>query len=501
MHIRIFGLSCWSSPELTYLFLFTLASLFLVSCEEEEYPDTVVLTEQKLYLSAEVARLSGRVVSSGGSIDDHGFFISESETFNNKQIVSLGNKEGVGRFIGEVNDLKPRTGYFARAFALVKGQTFEGNTVFVKTLTSSILNFSPLFGEGGGELIINGSNFTKETKVFFGGVETEIEDIKFESQIKLKVPPITNDPTPFIKVVVGDTTMTFTTPYEYVVGKWSHESSFVDTNVITEAVSITHQNQFIFGLGKNANEENNPFIWSYNLDMGIWSELAVFDNSETTRAPFSVGNFFGGGGFSLGLTPVFRNSFWQYQNDALQKVGELPFQLRNAIGVKINDQLYVFGGQDISGASRKMYSYDINNNIWQQLTDIPFEADVSYGHFVYKSNIYVVDHFTGDLWEYDYTLRKWSRLIKMPVPVDKNGIYHVVGDKLFFGLFPLKSHLWRLDMETLELRPFNRYPASGGDLTIASFTYGSKIYVLRRKFSSSEEILPMELWSFDPSDF
>jgi len=82
-----------------------LVAIFFGSCEEE-VSTFALLTEPPLYVSGESARLVGRLIANNQlRVDDHGFWLDTREDFSDPVIVSLGERSGPGRFIGEARNL------------------------------------------------------------------------------------------------------------------------------------------------------------------------------------------------------------------------------------------------------------------------------------------------------------------------------------------------------------------------------------------------------------
>ncbi|WP_373397000.1 IPT/TIG domain-containing protein [Algoriphagus halophilus] len=79
--------------------------------------------------------------------------------------------------------------YYAKAFIEIDGEIQFGNVIQTETLTPTIKSFSPDFGTEGDDFILKGTNFTKDTQVFFGDTQATITSIVDESTIHLKIPP------------------------------------------------------------------------------------------------------------------------------------------------------------------------------------------------------------------------------------------------------------------------------------------------------------------------
>ena len=124
---------------------FLLLSLLLFSaCEEETDSNALVFTEDVIFVSGEILRITGRVVATGEvTIADHGFQIADNPEFSAPIIVSLGERSIPGRFIGAYNDLSTGTDFYVRAFIISKGETRVAESLEFTTLESEIVEYSP----------------------------------------------------------------------------------------------------------------------------------------------------------------------------------------------------------------------------------------------------------------------------------------------------------------------------------------------------------------------
>ena len=93
-----------------FVFLMLFASW---SCTEEENTPILVSTEDILFVGGDKIRISGRLLANREVLaEDHGFEFSTQASFANPIIVSLGEKNQPGRFIGEKSGFKLSQTYF-----------------------------------------------------------------------------------------------------------------------------------------------------------------------------------------------------------------------------------------------------------------------------------------------------------------------------------------------------------------------------------------------------
>lgn len=138
------------------------------SCTQEGDATTVVATEEVIFVSGDKVRVLGRLITDQPvTTTDHGFQISTAENFPSPIIVSLGVKEGPGRFIGEAEGLDINQIYYVRAFATVGGVDLYGESIEVKTLNPIIESYGPTFSKPGAEIIIQGRNLPGDQGVLW----------------------------------------------------------------------------------------------------------------------------------------------------------------------------------------------------------------------------------------------------------------------------------------------------------------------------------------------
>jgi hypothetical protein len=179
-----------------------LVTVCLGSCNESDNNLVSVFTEDVFFVGSDKVRVLGRVISTESlTILDHGFEISTSDQFSSAIKKSLGSKESPGRFISEVGDLDVNRKYYIRTFLETSEGQYVGNSVEIVTLTPKISSFEPKFSIESVEMVISGSNFTDDSRVFFDDVEANIVSIDFESRIRVTIPPIDKTATPTIRVV------------------------------------------------------------------------------------------------------------------------------------------------------------------------------------------------------------------------------------------------------------------------------------------------------------
>lgn len=101
-----------------------------------------------------------------------------------------------------------------------------------------------------------------------------------------------------------------------------------------------------------------------------------------------------------------------------------------------SDRVVLFGGRTTSGASYETWSYDLNNNIWEQMSDAPMT--MSFHALVYDSAYdRVIAFYGGVTMAYNFNTDTWEDMIPSPAPAANWGAmmaYDVESSKLIlFG--------------------------------------------------------------------
>lgn len=477
--------------------------LLLIGCTDENLSN-IVATEDVLYVSGDVVRLTGRVIETNGPVDDHGFQISENTDFTSPEIVSLGGKvDGLGRFIGEYHTLKVGTDYFYRSYMIINGEQSVGKIKEFKTHKPSITEFYPIDGVENNTLHIYGYNFTQDSRVIFGGAEITEVTVKSESEITIVVPPITDSYAAEVHVVIQDTTMVFNNPFYYHYGRWALETTFFDNTQIYEAAWIKDGDNFVFGLGAPDRFNLNDKFWKLDMLTYTWTELNFPGaGNSTTRLPFTSGPYWGTGDTNFDFGPnQLSNQFWKYENGNFLQMANLPFRLVESVGLHVNNELYVFGGQLEDYLKNKgIFKYDSLNDSWDLYDVAPIEILGSYPAFSYNGKAYFMQP-DGTIWQYDPTLYEWNIVSYFVDVVKEGGVGVVLNDKAYIGLFEAGRQIWEWDIANNSWKQKSIFTGTGvRDITMAAFEYNNKIFFFRSKYEGGayDPDPHMELWSFDP---
>lgn len=117
---------------------------------------------------------------------------------------------------------------------------------------------------------------------------------------------------------------------------------------------------------------------------------------------------------------------------------EIPFSIYNSFGVHYNSKIY-FGLGNINGeANTKIYSFDIEEKILVEITEIPFEKRSQSVVTVYKDELYIFGGGSSvaytDGYKYSFKESKWSKIGNVEINGEQISVLGAantkVGDKL-----------------------------------------------------------------------
>jgi len=466
------------------------------SCTEEENTPILVSTEDILFVGGDKLRVSGRLLTNREVFaDEHGFVFSTDASFSSPILLSLGEKTEPGRFIGEKNGFKIGQTYFVKAFAEVDGQRLEGQAVELKTLSPSIARFSPTYSSAGNELVIEGKNFPEGTQVFFGSQQAQVLKNVFESKITVKIPPATGQVVVPIKLLIQGKEYTIPTSFEYQAGKYAKVADFPSNLRIYDNTFFSNSSGFHVGLGKIKLGDNYAGFQRFNPATGTWSEVSFPGNRR--RFAFATTNYLGGGALEPSRDQfVYDRSLWKINGSTFERLGDLPFNSREALAVEWEGKLLLFGGLD--GAGFLVRSYDPQSRSWSNKQNAPVSLSRNGAAFVWNARVMVLAS-NGQVWEYQPTSDTWQIVTTYPGNKGQGfPIAEVIGKKAYLGLYRATQELWELNLETLTWKVKNQIIGFPQSINSGHFQHNGSIYFLRAPEESVSGSLTMELYKFAP---
>jgi hypothetical protein len=466
------------------------------SCTQQDETPVLVSTEDVLFVGADKIRLSGRLLTNREVLaTDHGFIFSTEASFSSPILLSLGEKSSPGRFIGEQSGFKLGQSYFVKAFAEVDGQRLEGATVQLKTLSPVATSFSPTYGLAGAELVIEGKNLPIGTKVFFGNQEAAVLKNLFETKLTVRIPAATGQVRVPVKLVIQNKEVILPISFEYQAGKYTKVSEIPGGIRLYENTYFTNASGFHVGLGRIRFGDSFANFQRFNPATGTWSEVSFPGNVR--RFAFASANYLGGGA----LVPnkdqfIYDRSFWKITGSTFERLGDLPFNSREALAVEWQSSLLLLGGLD--DASLLVRVYNPVQRTWSTKNTAPLALGRSAAAFVWGSRVIILGT-NGQVWEYNPALDSWKLLTTYPGSKGQGyPVAEVIGSKAYLGLYRTTQELYELNLETLVWKSKNQIIGLPQSINAGHFQYNGSIYFLRVPEESVSGNLSMELFKFDP---
>jgi hypothetical protein len=482
-----------------YFYIVLVLTLLTFSCEEERAEGFNILTEEIVNVSGERVILMGRIIAFQNiPMQDHGFYISNNESFNQPIIHSMGQIDRPGRFAGEISGLDLGVTYFAKAFVVRDGETLFGNTLTFQTLGAVFDDFQPRTQFPGEIITITGRNFTDDVEVFFGDQKAEIVQFEFGFRLRVRVPSFNNMVQVPIRVITRGNELSVDFPFNYVTGKYTLLEANLDEFRLVDNVFFQKGNRFFVGLGMNVNRTSSNFLWEYKPTERLWKK-DIFPGSTHRRSANSGTGYFGGGFQDTNFPPeVYNDSYWYYDGDAFVPIPNPPFEFAESFGFMAQGQFYIAGGT--LGIGSNVYRYNPETSLWQIRPNLPFNVDSRMLHFAHNDKLYWID-MDKILREYDLFTAQYRIISEYPSPFiedfsDTGGTSIVMGDKVYIGLYNNAREFWELDMRDYVWTRKTIFPGITRARNAGIFQADGKIYFLRTPDFESV----MEFWEFDPDN-
>jgi hypothetical protein len=473
---------------------FLLLFLFLFSsCEEEVDSEALVFVEDVIFVSGEILRITGRVVSSGTvTITDHGFQVAENPEFTSPIIISLGERSIPGRFIGTYEELPSGTDFFVRAFLINKGETSVSAALEFSTLDSELINYTPVFERAGQTITINGKNLTRDSEVFFGSQKALILEFNNEAEIKVRAPnPEIGEYMVPIRIINDGKENVFDQNFEYIIGKWQLETIYPGNEGFTRNIYFQHEGILYSGMEDNGS--NVQLFWKYDLLSKSWQEKNF--NGPYLRSPGVFdGGFFGGGLDNNALS----NEFWTLdQSGNFLAQGNVPFKLVQHVSFRVGDELFVFGGKNESrGDNNRIRKYNFVSKEWVELGTMPIITSSTLPKFNKGNQMFFVTA-SNELWKYDSNTMQWQQMTSYPGAKGAIG-GGTIGEYAYVGLGNNTREMYEYNFALDYWKQKSIIPGFNSDLTLGWYTVDDKIFVLRKVSLGSEA---PKMYKFEPFNF
>jgi hypothetical protein len=344
-----------------------------------------------------------------------------------------------------------------------------------------ISDFNPKTVRYGDELIIEGSNFSKETRrndlIWFGrsiGAESSTHNrlIFRIDESFAQSPFFSATRTDFISLNFGINTVNSKEELTYIYeGPYTRLDS-------REDIMYYRTNVFVIGSSihyymNHSSLVQNETHFAYNTQTGKWSEKSPLDIAEgrAHAMAFSLNGrgYIGGGGDLEGIS-LFSysktNDFWEYNpnSDSWKKLDDLEFETFGGTAIEYNGKIIYFN-------DRNEHLYEFDGTRWERSSAIqlPYNRDDQRGQpgsFVYNNEIYFPikiayepgtsfhSHQTYPVYlmKFDPTTESWSNLgiineftenVAGNLQVEQWDAYIIINNQLFDPATRTFSNLWK----------------------------------------------------------
>lgn len=487
------------------LFIF-IVGLFTSCLDEFEGNQVIVLSEGLLEVTSEDVTLLGRLLTTTERPSEVGFYVDVSSDFNSPIILPSEQVPDLGNFISISNVLDYETPYFARAYAVVGGQTFFGDVLTFTTNLPSITSIDPLQAAIGDRVTITGLNITNDVRVFFGTQEAEVISLVDKSILTVIVPDIDMDVSTDIELVMQDEPFVFSDPFTYHTGSWQDFNEFPFDNQFRSTVFMQADNQVVLGYGRDiTGGGNNPLFFLFDNSASSWSVIDGPSVLNPILQPINYENGFGGG--TILITPVGliqANQSWSLDFDTFTWTNNPDLTipgLSDAVSVKLNGVDYIFGGFDAEpDVQSTIWSGNIETGDLNFVSDAPVSILATEAYFVYDDKFYYQsDEFT--LVEYNPVSDTWSDFIVFDENIGTLNIATVIGDKAIIGLGLQSVRMYQIDMLNKTVIQKNTFTGPGNERNVIHWSYDDKLYVLRTSSTVQSTVRGFDrmiVWELDP---
>ena len=118
--------------------------------------------------------------------------------------------------------------------------------------------------------------------------------------------------------------------------------------------------------------------------------------------------------------------------------------------------------------------------------------------FKYGERIFVLA-ISGQVWEYFPSQDTWQARTAYPGNTGQGFPFaQVIGKKAYLGLYRRTQEIWELDLETGVWKSKNQIIGLPQSINVGHFQHNGTIYILRSAEESTNGVIPMELYKFEP---
>jgi|GEM_PF-981836 len=492
--------------------LFLIILVLLLGCNNQgEDAKTILLLEDILFINSDQINPLGRIYSISAPLQDHGFELAKTDSFNNIIQISLGPRKTPGLFTAEYDSLEQETKYYYRAYALTENQKVFSTIRHFHTFRSNVDSISAHYGNPGEMITIMGSNFTKTISVFFGSNEAKIINRIADIRIDVLVPKSRQNLTPII--IKFDDYKLLADTFEYITGKWTQLEDIKFENRYN-AIQFQSDTTYtvLFGASNYLESTVSTQINTLSLSSSIWASKSLTTLTPLIGAFYTPSGYFGSGSVKVeklsesiaSYYPFY--SFYKYDGASFHYLGEVPFTSHLGVGFEIRGTVFYAGGYGKSKASniQKMYSY--TNSTWKRRKNLPFIFNAEYPYITFK-NTEIFINPSKEVWMYDPSQENFIQIGQFPYNLLEEGTIVNNDGNMYVGLDHLSNKMYRMEISIsgnnkpkVQFIPKTDFPGNVRYRTELSYVYSGKTYYFRAQVSSNTT-KEMELWMFEPNEF
>lgn len=206
----------------------------------------------------------------------------------------------------------------------------------------------------------------------------------------------------------------------------------------------------------------------YNVKTKIWTTIASADDYERTWA-VTIGD------------DIYYNSTtyikkYDTVNNKHSSVVKHPGNLigSRAVADSTGENIYIFGGE--SGYGMNAYKFNISNNTFTKLTDVPSEADYHSVIYGYNNKIYIFGGTTNPQYAYEYnpSTDSYTQLTNIPMRYyngliacirgfyQYQNIYLINTSNTSYAKYAYVYHITKKTYTRLSNTTYNRYNGHAG---------------------------------------
>jgi N-acetylneuraminic acid mutarotase len=198
-------------------------------------------------------------------------------------------------------------------------------------------------------------------------------------------------------------------------------------------ISTTSNSKYLFASkGFTPDKPYSTEVEMYDIQNDKWTILSQFTIGKRFASLETIGNNLY---LFNGLTSIFNGIDNNTLSNKIEKInlssGNIsilsnnPFPVRSAGSCIFNDELYFFGGSNRIGYSNKLMKYNLENDNWIELKEMPVAKETK--GTVIDGKIYVFGGYNGSsglksIDSYDIRTDKWEHLLDLPTGVSAHSV-------------------------------------------------------------------------------